>query len=870
MNYLSAPSGFIYPPAQQLSPSVVSPAQPTLPMGQIHAQSEHTGHTQETTLPHAFSTVALRDLAIGAWNMDSGASSHLNASITSLSDVFNTCIYPSVSVGDGHSIPVINTGHSILPTFFRPLHLNNVLIAPHIVKNLIFVRDNNCTIEFDAFGFSVKDFMTRRLGKHVRLPFVSSSTVISSCFGIIHSDVWTSPVPSLSVNPIPNSVHLMVTRFRVGINRPTERLNLHVSSVSPLPKSYRDVFNDLNWKNAMRDEYDALIKNRTWTLVPRPADTNIVRCMWLFRHKYLVGGTLSRYKARLVANGSTQFEGVDVDKTLSPVVKLVYMHQPHGFWDSVHPDYINASLHQEFSMTDLRAHMATCNPYRTPVDTECKLGYDGDPVSDSTLYRSLAGSLQYLAFTRPNISYAVQQNISYLHQIYIPDSTQSPQDSYTIKSSSAVPFPIHQSARVFPATFTYKFHIQKQGRHFIRLHFYPVPGHNLTSASFTVVTENFVLLNSHSFDKESNFVTKEYSINVNSDTLLLNFVPSNNSFAFVNGIEVVSVPDDLIPDQAITLSHSTSLNGLSELAFETVYRLNMGGPRLTPQNDTLGRIWENDEKYLHVNSSAANVSVSPSSVMYPQSLSHEIAPSFVYATAQTMGNANVANLYFNVTWVLPVDPAFAYFVRVHFCDIVSESLNELLFNLYINSDNAYVGLDLSSLTGYLDVPVYKDFVTNSTDELSTLTVSIGPQADAVDANAILNGLEIFKISNRARSLDGVSAVDDLVVAPVKKSKKFGIVIGVVIGVVVAVILSGFCYFCVVGRGSKKVDHLNPLYGNSITMTKMSNTASCISLASCNDLGRSFSFQEILEATNKFDESLLLGVGGFGRVYRGTM
>nr|GEY49014.1 receptor-like protein kinase THESEUS 1 [Tanacetum cinerariifolium] len=374
----------------------------------------------------------------------------------------------------------------------------------------------------------------------------------------------------------------------------------------------------------------------------------------------------------------------------------------------------------------------------------------------------------------------------------------------------------------------------------------------------------------HSFDKESNFVTKEYSINVNSDTLLLNFVPSNNSFAFVNGIEVVSVPDDLIPDQAITLSHSTSLNGLSELAFETVYRLNMGGPRLTPQNDTLGRIWENDEKYLHVNSSAANVSVSPSSVMYPQSLSHEIAPSFVYATAQTMGNANVANLYFNVTWVLPVDPAFAYFVRVHFCDIVSESLNELLFNLYINSDNAYVGLDLSSLTGYLDVPVYKDFVTNSTDELSTLTVSIGPQADAVDANAILNGLEIFKISNRARSLDGVSAVDDLVVAPVKKSKKFGIVIGVVIGVVVAVILSGFCYFCVVGRGSKKVDHLNPLYGNSITMTKMSNTASCISLASCNDLGRSFSFQEILEATNKFDESLLLGVGGFGRVYRGTM
>ncbi|GKE54408.1 ribonuclease H-like domain-containing protein [Tanacetum coccineum] len=113
----------------------------------------------------------------------------------------------------------------------------------------------------------------------------------------------------------------MVTRFCFGTNHPTERLNLHVSSVSPLPKSYRDAFNDPNCQNAMRNEYTALIKNKTWTLVPRPPDTNIVRCMWLFRHKYLADGTLSLYKVRLVANGSTQLEGVDVDETFSPVVK---------------------------------------------------------------------------------------------------------------------------------------------------------------------------------------------------------------------------------------------------------------------------------------------------------------------------------------------------------------------------------------------------------------------------------------------------------------------------------------------------------------------------------------------------------------------
>ncbi|GKC33315.1 ribonuclease H-like domain-containing protein [Tanacetum coccineum] len=63
-----------------------------------------------------------------------------------------------------------------------------------------------------------------------------------------------------------------------------------------------------------------------------------------------------------------------------------------------------------------RAHMVHCNPSRTPVDTEFKLGPEGIPVQDPTLYRSLAGGLQYLTFTRPNLSYVVQQVC-----LYMPD-----------------------------------------------------------------------------------------------------------------------------------------------------------------------------------------------------------------------------------------------------------------------------------------------------------------------------------------------------------------------------------------------------------------------------------------------------------------
>jgi hypothetical protein len=63
-----------------------------------------------------------------------------------------------------------------------------------------------------------------------------------------------------------------------------------------------------------------------------------------------------------------------------------------------------------------RAGMAECKPCSTLVDTNPKVAAaDGAPVSDSTDFRSLAGALQYLTFTRPDIAYAVQQVCLHMH-----------------------------------------------------------------------------------------------------------------------------------------------------------------------------------------------------------------------------------------------------------------------------------------------------------------------------------------------------------------------------------------------------------------------------------------------------------------------
>ena len=71
----------------------------------------------------------------------------------------------------------------------------------------------------------------------------------------------------------------------------------------------------------MPDEYDALVCNRTWELVPVTPKQNVVGCKWIFCTKYLPDGSINRYKARLVAKGFHQHPGVDFYDTFHPVVK---------------------------------------------------------------------------------------------------------------------------------------------------------------------------------------------------------------------------------------------------------------------------------------------------------------------------------------------------------------------------------------------------------------------------------------------------------------------------------------------------------------------------------------------------------------------
>lgn len=100
---------------------------------------------------------------------------------------------------------------------------------------------------------------------------------------------------------------------------------MEIDDQSSDPGSYKEAItgNDKEkWEAAMKDEIDSLMKNNTWELVERPAKQRIVGCKWIFKRKPEVPGVeKARYKARLVARGFTQREGVDFNEIFSPVVK---------------------------------------------------------------------------------------------------------------------------------------------------------------------------------------------------------------------------------------------------------------------------------------------------------------------------------------------------------------------------------------------------------------------------------------------------------------------------------------------------------------------------------------------------------------------
>nr|GEV87029.1 ribonuclease H-like domain-containing protein [Tanacetum cinerariifolium] len=201
----------------------------------------------------------------------------------------------------------------------------------------------------------------------------------------------TSPAVTAHGNALTTNTHHMVTRTKARLSKPLARMNCHATTTSPIPRSHLHALRNPNWHKAMVDEYNALILSGTWALMPRPANVNIVRSM----------------------DSDVAYLPLYVDDIILTVSSTALLQR------------IITLLHSEFAMTDLSS-----------------LNY-------------FLGSLQYLTFTRPDISYDVQQICLYMHDPRDPHFTALKHILRYVRGTIDHGLQLHVSSTSQLTTYTY-------------------------------------------------------------------------------------------------------------------------------------------------------------------------------------------------------------------------------------------------------------------------------------------------------------------------------------------------------------------------------------------------------------------------------
>jgi hypothetical protein len=97
---------------------------------------------------------------------------------------------------------------------------------------------------------------------------------------------------------------------------------LHLACDDGEPRSFAEAEKDAAWRAAMKAEMDAVEKNRTWELADIPRGDRAITLKWVFKLKRDEAGAIIKHKARLVARGFMQREGIDFDDTFAPVARM--------------------------------------------------------------------------------------------------------------------------------------------------------------------------------------------------------------------------------------------------------------------------------------------------------------------------------------------------------------------------------------------------------------------------------------------------------------------------------------------------------------------------------------------------------------------
>nr|GEV92401.1 retrovirus-related Pol polyprotein from transposon TNT 1-94 [Tanacetum cinerariifolium] len=204
-------------------------------------------------------------------------------------------------------------------------------------------------------------------------------------------------------------------------------------------KNFKQEMTEPSWIDAMQEEIHKFEKIQFLELVSCPDKVLLIKLKWTYKIKTNKLGGVLKNKARLVAQGFRQEEGIDFEESFAPVARIkaisvfianathknmmifqmdvktaflngelkeeVYVSQLEGFVDQDNPPHV---YKLKKALYGLKQAPRACDSVDTPLVEKSKLDEDlqGKPI-DATLYRGMIGSLMYLTSSRPDLTYAV-------------------------------------------------------------------------------------------------------------------------------------------------------------------------------------------------------------------------------------------------------------------------------------------------------------------------------------------------------------------------------------------------------------------------------------------------------------------------------
>jgi hypothetical protein len=209
------------------------------------------------------------------------------------------------------------------------------------------------------------------------------------------------------------------------------------------PTTFEEAVQNGQWKEAMTEEHQSIMKNEVWEIVPRPKEKSVVTSKWVYKIKHAADGSVDKYKARFVARGFSQKEGEDYDETFAPVARytsiraIISLAASMG-WNlhqmDVKTTFLNRAIEEEVYIEQpqgFEVHSRDTHVCRL------KKALYGLKQAPRAWYARMDNYLRRLGFSKshadPNLYYKVMDNAPVILLLYVDDLFITGEESLIIQ-----------------------------------------------------------------------------------------------------------------------------------------------------------------------------------------------------------------------------------------------------------------------------------------------------------------------------------------------------------------------------------------------------------------------------------------------------